>query len=242
MLLEHFWWGSVFLVNVPIIALALVAGYVLLPKSRDPEPRRRSTRSAPLLSIVGLSALVYAIIEAPNHGWVERRRRWPGSPARVAAARVFGLWELAHPAPDARPAAVPRPPLRVSSGGITLVFFAMFGTFFLFSQYLQFVLGYSPLGRPCGCCRSRSVMMTVAPQTPKLVARFGANRVAATGLVLVAVGLTRGAATSADSALPGRCVVTAVFLSSGMAMTMSPMTDPADVGRAAATGPASARR
>jgi Na+/melibiose symporter-like transporter len=105
----------------------------------------------------------------------------------------------------------------VSSGGITLVFFAMFGTFFMFSQYLQFVLGYTPLGAAVRLLPFSAVMMTVAPQTPKLVARFGANRVASFGLTLVAVGMV-------TMVFYWHVVVTAVFLSSGMAMTMSPMT------------------
>src|SRR5688572_14260632 len=67
-LLEHFWWGSVFLVNVPVILLAMLAGRILLPTSRDPEEPPLDIPGA-LLSIVGLSALVYGIIEGPLHGW-----------------------------------------------------------------------------------------------------------------------------------------------------------------------------
>ena len=107
LLLEHFWWGSVFLVNLPIIAVALVAGWLLVPKSKDP-PARRSTRSAPLLSIVGLSALVYAIIEGPHHGWVSAESLlWFGFAIVVlVAVRLLGV---AQPPPDARPAPVPEP-------------------------------------------------------------------------------------------------------------------------------------
>ena len=76
----------------------------------------------------------------------------------------------------------------VSSGGIALAFFSMFGTFFMFTQYLQFVLGYTPLEAAVRLLPFSAVMMSVAPQTPKLVARFGANKVASFGLVLVAVG------------------------------------------------------
>ena len=75
----------------------------------------------------------------------------------------------------------------VASGGITLMFFAMFGTFYLLTQYLQFVLDYSPLEAAVRLLPVSLVMMAVAPQTPKLVARFGADKVASTGLGLVAV-------------------------------------------------------
>ena len=83
------------------------------------------------------------------------------------------------------------PRFAVSSGGITLVFFAMFGTFFLLAQYLQGVLDYSPLGAAVRLLPISVVMMAVAPQTPKLVARFGADK----------IGVGRPAASS-----PSGCV------------------------------------
>ena len=109
-LLEHFWWGAVFLVNVPIILVALVVGHFLVPTSRDPEQPPLDIPGA-LLSIVGLVALVYGIIEGPHHGWTSThdprhlrpRRRRPG------ALRLAG----AHgQAPDARPAPLQGPPLQ----------------------------------------------------------------------------------------------------------------------------------
>src|SRR4029453_7755716 len=77
----------------------------------------------------------------------------------------------------------------VSSGGITLIFFAMFGTFFLSTQYFQLVLGYSPLGAGIRLLPMSFVMMFLAPQTPKLGSPFGANKVGAAGLLAVALGL-----------------------------------------------------
>jgi EmrB/QacA subfamily drug resistance transporter len=220
-LLEHYWWGSVFLVNLPIIALALGAGYVLLPKSKDATASPLDPVGA-LLSIVGLSALVYAIIEGPNHGWLSAASvTWFTGAAAVLL--LFGIWEwrVRHPMLDLRLFRDRR--FAVSSGGITLVFFAMFGTFFIFSQYLQFVLGYTPLGAAVRLLPFSAVMVTVAPQTPKLVARFGANRVASFGLGLVAAGMVTMIFYATDSPY-WQVVVTAIFLSSGMAMTMSPMT------------------
>ena len=89
-LLEHFWWGSVFLVNVPIIVGALVAGGLLVPTSRDPEQPPLDIPGA-LLSIVGLSPLVYGIIEGPHHGWTSAE---PLAIFAVAAA-ALGLFVLA---------------------------------------------------------------------------------------------------------------------------------------------------
>ena len=97
---------------------------------------------------------------------------------------AFCLWEWRnrHPMLDLRLFQNPR--FAVSSGGITLVFFAMFGTFFLLAQYLQGVLDYSPLGAAVRLLPISFVMMVVAPQTPKLVARFGADKIGAAGLLL----------------------------------------------------------
>lgn len=220
-LLEHFWWGSVFLINVPIIAAALLAGYVLVPRSKD-EHRTPLDPVGALLSIVGLGALVYAIIEAPNHGWT--------SPATllwftgaVTALVAWGLWEWRnrHPMLDLKLFQNPR--FSVASGGITLVFFAMFGMFFMITQYLQGVLEYSPLGAAVRLLPISAVMMFVAPQTPKLVGRFGANAVGTFGLLVVAVAMGGIAMLGTDTAY-WQVIITLMVMASGMALTMTPMT------------------
>jgi EmrB/QacA subfamily drug resistance transporter len=220
-LLEHFWWGSVFLVNLPIIIGSLVIGRWLLPKSSDPTDAPLDPVGA-LLSIVGLSALVYAIIEGPDHGWRSAESAfWFG----LAAAVLLGflLWERSRREPMLDLHFFQDRRFSVSSGGITLIFFAMFGTFFLTTQYFQLVLGYSPLGAGVRLLPMSFVMMFLAPQTPKLVARFGANRVGAAGLLSVAAGLVLYSLTGVDT---GYLPVIGVFvvLAAGFALTMSPMT------------------
>src|SRR5215217_1583077 len=190
-LLEHFFWGSVFLVNLPIIVGSLLVGRWLLPKSSNPTDAPLDPIGA-LLSIVGLSALVYAIIEGPDHGWRSAESAfWFGLAAVVIVG--FLLWERSR-----------RDPMldrhfSVSSGGITLIFFAMFGTFFLTTQYFQLVLGYTPLEAGVRLLPMSFVMMFLAPQTPKLVARFGANTVAGSGLLAVAAGLALFSLTGTDT-------------------------------------------
>src|SRR5436190_7537378 len=90
-LLEHFWWGSVFLVNVPFIILALAAGRRLLPESRDPEQPRLDFVGA-ALSIVGLTTLVWTLIEAPHHGWTDTLTLG-GLAAAAAVLGGFLAWE-----------------------------------------------------------------------------------------------------------------------------------------------------
>ena len=220
-LLEHFSWGSVFFVNVPVIAIALGAGYVLLPKSKDPHPDRLDPVGA-LLSIAGLSALVYAIIEGPRHGWLTvESLLWFGLAAVVLVAFVF--WELRNQHPMLDMHLFKNPRFAVSSGGITLVFFAMFGTFFLLAQYLQGVLDYSPLGAAVRLLPISFVMMAVAPNTPKLVARFGADKIGMAGLLTVAVGLIGISQFHTDTSYV-QLVITMCFMAAGMALTMTPMT------------------
>lgn len=220
-LLEHFWWGSVFLVNLPIIATALVAGYILVPKSKD-SGRTPLDPVGAVLSIVGLGSLVYAIIEGPHHGWLSGASAfWFGLATVVLVA--FGVWEWRnrHPMLDLKLFTDRR--FAVSSGGITLVFFAMFGVLFMLAQYLQGVLGYSPLGAAVRMLPFSAVMVAIAPQTPRVVARFGANVVATVGLGLVAIGMAGTALFGVDSSYL-QLAITIAVLASGMALTMTPMT------------------
>ncbi len=220
-LLEHFWWGSVFLVNVPIIAVSLAAGLLLLPTSRDPDHGKLDPLGA-ALSMLALGSLVYAIIEAPDLGWGSGTSlAWFAGAAAALAA--FFVWELrcANPMLDLHLFSDRR--FGVASGGITLVFFAMFGVFFLLTQYFQLVLGYGTLEAGLKQGPIALVMMLIAPQTPRLAQRIGGNRVVALGLGFVACGLLLFSRLHIDT---GYSVLLAPMLvmASGMALTMSPLT------------------
>ncbi|MEY2552598.1 MAG: hypothetical protein QOC57_458, partial [Ilumatobacteraceae bacterium] len=220
-LLEHFSWGSVFLVNVPIVALALVAGYILLPKSRDPEPERLDPAGA-LLSIAGLGALVYAIIEAPRRGWASGESLlWFGLAAFFIA--VFLLWELRNTTPMLNLRYFLDPAFGVAAGVITLIFFSMFGFFFLLTQYFQLVLGYGTLEAGVKQLPFAVVMIICAPQSPRLAARFGVNRVVATGMLGIAAALAlftmAGTSTSYLAIVP-----VVMVMAAGMALAVPSMT------------------
>src|SRR5207253_2250756 len=143
LLLGHFWFGSVFLVNVPIIILALVAGKFLVPKSRDPEESQFDPLGA-MLSIVGVVALVYGLIQAPEQGWMSAGTLGAFAVALVVLA-LFVAWELHTPEPMLDMRYFRRPAFSTGTGGMILVFVAMYGVMFLITQYFQLVLGYSPL-------------------------------------------------------------------------------------------------
>lgn len=220
-LLQHFWWGSVFLVNLLVIAIALAAGRRLVPTSRDP-------RQVPLdpvgagLSIVGLGTLLYAIIEAPTHGWTSPATVGTGAVA-LAVLVIFGMWELrsTHPMLDLRLFHNPR--LSAASAAITLVFFAMFGTFFLFTQYLQLVKGYTALGAGLRTLPVAIALMVVAPLSARLVERFGPRRVVAGGLTVVAGGLALLSTAGPSTSYPW-LAVSLVVLAVGMGSSMAPAT------------------
>jgi EmrB/QacA subfamily drug resistance transporter len=220
-LLEHFAWGSVFLVNVPIIAVALVTGYVLLPKSKDPHPEKLDPIGA-LLSIAGLSVLVYAIIEAPHRGWTSST-----SIAWFAAALVliaaFLVWESRIAAPMLNLRYFTDPRFGVAAGVITLVFFAMFGFFFLLTQYFQLVLGFSAFEAGVRQLPFAAVMMTLAPQSPKFAAKYGANRVVAFGLCGVSAAMFLFTIAQVDTSYWAILPVV-MMMAGGMALVIPSMT------------------
>lgn len=221
-LLEHFSWGSIFFVNIPIIVVALIGAFLLLPTSKDVHaPKLDLTGSG--LSIVGLVALLYAIIEAPSAGW--------GS-LQVLVAFVVGVlglgafvtWELTsdHPMLDVRFFRNRR--FTAANIAITLVFFAMFGQMFLGTQYLQDVLGFSALQAGIRMLPMAVFMLVAAPLAPRIVERIGTKLVVGTGLLLAAAGLVVVATVPVTNGYPhillGFCIV-----STGMGLTMAPATE-----------------
>jgi len=221
-LLEHFWWGAVFMVNIPIVGLALLGGRLFVPESRDPSPRALDPIGA-LLSIVGLVTLVWAIIEAPAQGWTH-----PTTLAAFVLAVVFlaGFiaWELHtdHPMLDVHFFANPR--FSAASTAVTLVFFALFGSTFLQTQYLQFVLDYSALQAGLRVAPVALVLMMAAPLSARLVERVGTKAVVAVGLAIVSVSLVVLSLATVTSGYPP-VLVSMLLMGLGMGMTMAPATE-----------------
>lgn len=221
-LLESFWWGSVFLINLPIVVVALVGGRMVVPTSRDPQVRRLDPVGA-VLSIAALATLVTAIIEAPLEGWTSPRTLLLTA-AGVGLLAVFLGWERHTDHPMLDLGFFRRPRFSAASVAITLTFFAMFGSLFALTQYLQFVLGHTPLQAGLRTAPMALTMAIVAPASARLVERVGTKVVVASGLGLVTIGLASFASLGvAESYLPilARLVVLAV----GMGMTMAPATE-----------------
>lgn len=221
-LLEHFSWHSVFWVNLPIGALALVLGAFFVPTSRDPRQSKLDPIGA-LLSIVGLASLLFGIIEGPSKGW-SHDTVVAGFVVGVAALVSFVVWERRtdHPMLDMSVFRSPR--FTAASGTITLVFFALFGSLFLMTQYWQLVHGYSPLEAGIRLLPYAATMMVVAPLSARLVEHVGTKRVVLTGLGLVAAGLALLSTVAPDTQY---LIVISYFvvMACGMGMTMAPATE-----------------
>jgi EmrB/QacA subfamily drug resistance transporter len=221
-LLEHFWWGSVFIVNVPIVAGALVAGYFLVPTSRSHEPRPIDVAGA-LLSIVGLLALVWAIIEAPSKGWTSTPIVTAFAIAAVALI-TFVVWERRTPYPMLNVNFFRNPRFTAASLTVTLMFFALIGFVFLATQYLQFVLGYSPLQAGIRTLPFAFAMMFTSLLSSKLVEWAGTKRVVVTGMLVFAVGMVIASTSTVGSGYP-RIAIAMLLLGGGMGFAVAPSTD-----------------
>ncbi len=222
LLLEHFSWQSVFWVNLPIGAVALLLGGLFIPTSRDPAHGRIDPVGA-VLSFFGLASLLFAIIEGPSKGWSV-----PLVVSSFAIALVllasFITWErhTTHPMLDLSVFRNAR--FSAGSGTITLVFFAMFGSILLMTQYWQLVHGYSPLQAGVRLLPYAMTMMVVAPLSARFVERQGTKRIVTLGLTLVATGLALLSTIESDSPYP---MVISFFMvmAAGMGMTMAPATE-----------------
>ncbi len=221
-LLEHFYWGSIFLVNIPIVVIGLLAGVFLIPDSKDPHPQRIDPIGA-LLSIVGLSTLLYAVIEGPVDGWTSSMTLLSFAIGGVTLA-LFFVWELRSDHPMLDLSFFKNPRFSVASGAIALTFFAMFGSIFLLTQYLQFVLGYSPLETGVRLLAYAIPMMIFAPLSARFVHHVGAKVVVGSGLTLMAAGLLLSTGLDASSSY-GAIAWRMVLMATGMALTMAPATD-----------------
>lgn len=222
LLLEHFSWHSVFWVNLPLGALALGLGAFLVPTSRDPDAGRLDPLGA-LSSIVGLAALLFAIIEAPERGW-NSPQVVAGFVVATTALGAFVLWERRAPHPMLDMSVFRNARFSAASGTITLVFFALFGIMFILTQYWQLVQGYSALETGIRMLPHAATMMVVSPLSARLVEHADTKRVVLGGLGLLALGLLLMSTVDASSSY-GEVISYFLVMSAGMGLTMAPATE-----------------
>ena len=220
-LLEFWNWRSVFAFNVVLALIAIVGTLRFVPESADPDSPRLDIPGA-VTAGVGLTVLVYSIIEAPTYGWTSVRTLL-GLLAGALVLVGFVLFERRTTDPMLDPRIFRRRRLSAGTLSIFVQFFAFFGFIFVFLQYLQVVRGDSALVSAVSVLPMAAAMMPTARLTPKLVARVGSRRVCAGGLVLLAVGLLIVAQVDASSSywwlLAGLLPIGA-----GMGAAMTPAT------------------
>jgi EmrB/QacA subfamily drug resistance transporter len=221
-LLEHFWWGSIFLAMVPAAVVAIVLVARLVPTSRDPAAPRLDRRGL-TLSTAMIGLLVYTIIEAPVRGWSA-----PGTLAGFGAAAVtlvaFVAWErrVAEPMLDVSLFANLR--FSAASGAVTVAFFTLFGFIFLITMYFQFIHGYSPLSTGVRLLPVAFSLGAASTIGPRLAVRFGNKAVIGAGLTMMAIGFTwisRSSATTPYIEIVGQMLVTA----GGLGFATAPATE-----------------
>jgi EmrB/QacA subfamily drug resistance transporter len=221
-LLDHFSWGAVFLVNVPFIVATLIAARTLVPESRDPAAPPLDYVGA-AASIVALVSLVWAIIEAPSKGWLAA----PTLAAygiSAAFAIAFVAWELRAEHPMLEMKFFRNRSFSAASASVALVFFALMGTIFFLTQYIQSVMGYTPLQAGIRIIPVAAGLMVAAGTAPKLVGRFGVRTIVASGLTVVAGSMLLLSQANVGS---GYGIVAGVLVTMGLGMglAMAPATD-----------------
>jgi EmrB/QacA subfamily drug resistance transporter len=185
-LLEFFDWNSFFGLNVALAGLAAVGALALVPRSADEHPPRLDLVGA-ALSLVAVAGVVFGIIEGPERGWTDALTV-SALVTGILAGVTFALWELRVAEPMLDPRLFRLRGFSAGSLTITAQFFAAFGFFFIALQYLQFVVGYSPLRAAVALLPLPIVLIPLARRAPLIAQRVGFRRLAPTGLVLMACG------------------------------------------------------
>ncbi len=186
-LLEHFWWGSVFLINVPLVAIGIVAGVLVLRDSYDPVAKRPDLIGA-VLSLGGLGVILFGLIQASTWGWIS-----PGVIlSLVGGVVLIGMMALfeersSHPMLDIRVFNDRR--FSAAALSISLGFFSLMGMLFLITQFFQFVLGYSPLLAGVRMAPLAIPLVIAAIVAPRLDRIVGSKAVVAVGLAAIFVAL-----------------------------------------------------
>lgn len=222
LLLKYFSWGSVFLVNVPVVVVAMVLIGWLVPTSRNTTVHRMDPAGI-LLSIGGISLLVWAVIEGPKHGWLSLT-----SLVAFAGAAALLMWfvrverSIDHPMLDVRVFSN----LRFTAGSlsVTFAFFALFGFIFNVTQYFQVVRGYGTLEAGVRTVPFALFTGAAAPAAAILAQRRGTKYVVAAGLALMAIGFA-WTTTLTDSSSYWLIVGQMLCMGGGLGLVNAPATE-----------------
>jgi EmrB/QacA subfamily drug resistance transporter len=217
LLMRSFSWGSVFWINVPLLAFALAGTLHVVPDSRDPKATKLDPVGA-LLSIAAIGTLVYAIIEAPEHGWTSTTTMTAFMVGAMAGA-MFVRWELRRDEPMLDMRLFANRGFSAGSVSLSMLFFAMAGTVFLQAQYLQLVLGYTPLVAGAALVPAALGMIFGTGVGAHLAGVLGGRIAVVTGTVFAAAGVAvQAALIDGSSYVPTGIGLLLFGLGAGIAM------------------------
>ena len=222
-LLEHFAWGSIFLVNLPLAAIAIVASWFLIPTSRDPQTGALDHLGL-ALSAAGVALIVWSIIEAPHRGWTDLTVMLAGA-VGLGLVALFVAWErrVDHPLLDVTLFRNAR--FSAASVSVAAAFFALFGFIFLITQYLQLVQGYSPLEAGLRTLPFAIATGVTSPLAIVAMHRWGSKLVVAGGLAVMAVGFVIASRIEVDTSYVGLTLISMVTIAIGLGLTTGPATE-----------------
>ncbi|GLY07924.1 MULTISPECIES: MFS transporter [Actinoplanes] len=221
-LLENFWWGSVFLINVPIVIIGVALVALLVPESKDPKPGRIDWLGV-VMSIIGLTLLTYGVIKGGEDGF-GALAAWGTITAGLLVIVGFILYERSIEFPSLDVRLFTNRQFSASVGIVGLIFFASMGSLFFSAFYLQLVRGYGPLASGALFVPFAVGQMIFAPLSATMVKRYGPKAVSTVGLLLVAASLSIWLLIGADT--PIAVVGVSFFVMGvGMANVMPPATE-----------------
>ena len=222
-LLEHFSWSSVFYINLPVVVIGLIGVYFFVGESRD-EKAPKSDIPGLLMSIAGLFALVFGIIQAGRGSWTDGEVLWSLGTA-VVVLLMFVWWE--RRSPNAMM------PLRLFKNmsftganiALAMVMFSMFGSLFFLGQYFQSVQGYSPLQAGLRLLPMAPILMIMAVSSARIARSIGIKLSVGIGILIAAGGLYYVSQIARVDTPYWVLLIAMLVLCSGMAMAMSPATN-----------------
>src|SRR5665213_1882309 len=189
LLLSRFWWGSIFLVNVPVVVVGIAGAMVFVPESHDHTARRADPFGA-VLTMSGLGLILWAIIEGPNRGWTSPSVLGPLL-AGLAVTVGFIVWERGCDHPMLPLSLFRSRRFSIAVVAVALGVFALLGGLFMETQFLQFALGFSPLESGLCILPIAGVLALGALTATTVVSAIGTKFTAAAGLGLITAGLVQ---------------------------------------------------
>src|ERR1700694_4888674 len=216
-LLTHYAWGSIFLINAPVVAIALVGVWFLVPENKDPHPRAFDWVGG-VLAVIGVTALVYGVIEQPLHGWTDPRVLG-GILGGALVLAAFSVWDLRHPSPFVDLSNFRNRGFTWATMAFVVTGFGLFGVMFILTPYIQIVLGNDAQAAGVKLLPLIGGVIVGAGIGNVLAARLGARVGVSAGLPLTAAALVGFSQIGADTSFgPVAAALAVIGIGIGIAL------------------------